>query len=751
MKVILIFFFLFTKFLIGDEPGLKTNTYTEVGYDFPNPERGFHHYTLFRSLTASDVNNLRSQNITLVWGGVLLDDYINKEIDSTILNQLQNAFNLVRNYGLKVNLRFTYHNNTTYCSSYDDPPKWRVLSHIHQLSNILNNNWDVINVVEAGFIGCWGEWHSSSLANTIDRRDVLTNLLNVLPVQRMVCVRRPQYKYDIFGSYTLNSNNAFNGSDIARVGFHNDCFLADGTDMGTYNSAGTRDYEIDLAGSETRFLPFGGETCGQAEPSYSDCSNALDEMRRLHLSYLNRDYEPSVLNKWITQGCFNEIARRMGYRFVLKNMSYSSNVKPGGILHLILKITNTGFAAPFNPRNAEIILRGSSKTYKASLIEVDPRKWLPGKSIVIEKYYRIPYNAPEGNYSIILNLPDPALSLNANPYYSIRLANELWESSTGYNILKTNFKITNTAIGSWTTNTNFIEIDPYFTNLGSISSFKCSVTSNGIYISWKNPNLSSYSQTIIFKSTNGFVSNPTNYSGAEIIYQGKGTNYLDTNVTFKKWYFYTAYAKNIYNQYSSPATNRIYYEDTIKPSAPKNLKADLIDLQSVLLSWDYNKENDISKYNIYRKKQSDINFAKLNSVPNSKNTYIDNLIEDSIYYYYVTAVDTSSNESENSEIVKITTGKYRVLEDDVCKVAPNVIDLSEEKVIKIYFKLNSSSEVDIRLYNIYGKLIKEEKLSYGSGIYSVEIPIDNLNLASGIYFLKVKSFEFIKSFKLVIK
>ena len=43
---------------------------------------------------------------------------------------------------------------------------------------------------------------------------------------------------------------------------------------------------------------------------------------------------------------------------------------------------------------------------------------------------------PNGEYQVLLNLPDPTTSLHNRPEYSIRLANQdVWEASTGYNSL----------------------------------------------------------------------------------------------------------------------------------------------------------------------------------------------------------------------------------------------------------------------------------------------------------------------------
>src|SRR6185295_13966836 len=65
---------------------------------------------------------------------------------------------------------------------------------------------------------------------------------------------------------------AFDGSAAARIGFHNDCFLADATDAGTFADydGATDGQDItrlrDYQAQETRFTVMGGETCIENAP-----------------------------------------------------------------------------------------------------------------------------------------------------------------------------------------------------------------------------------------------------------------------------------------------------------------------------------------------------------------------------------------------------------------------------------------------------------------------------------------------------
>lgn len=75
----------------------------------------------------------------------------------------------------------------------------------------------------------------------------------------------------------------------ARIGLHNDCFLADDTDVGTYpDGEPQRSYIRQLSA----VTPFGGETCQPPDPAQArnSCADILREGAEYHVSYLGEDY-----------------------------------------------------------------------------------------------------------------------------------------------------------------------------------------------------------------------------------------------------------------------------------------------------------------------------------------------------------------------------------------------------------------------------------------------------------------------------
>ncbi|WP_309641540.1 DUF4832 domain-containing protein [Flavobacterium sp.] len=436
-------------------------TYTASSAVISNPERGFYKHTSTGStLNQTELTNYRlNNNITLIYRNFKLDNFKNTPISSAFLASMQSDFDKIRNAGIKCVIRFTYSNDTG--DSPKDASKAIILSHILQLKPILILNADVIAVAQAGFIGTWGEWFYTDQAefggwgynqtnltdiNLSNRRDVVNAFLGALPLNRMVQVRKPTFKQDLYSPTALANSQAFTQTNLARIGHHNDCFLATTDDNGTYDNVTT---EYPYLAQETKFLPMGGETCDINSPR-TDCTTALFEMNKFHWSYLNLDYYPDVIDGFQTQNCFVDIQKKLGYRFELKTAALPTSVALGATLPVTIKIVNQGFAAPFNERHAYIVLKNlSTNQVYPILMNTDPRTWLGPNEITITENLTLPANLTTGNYKMYLQLPDASPSLANRPDYAIRFANEsVWESITGYNSLNHTLNVTTPALAT---------------------------------------------------------------------------------------------------------------------------------------------------------------------------------------------------------------------------------------------------------------------------------------------------------------
>lgn len=441
-----------------------TVTYAGTDENIANPERGFYRHTEthyradgsgYVPLDPTVLASYRAAGYTQIMRVFYLEKFVDQPvIDPQYLQLVQADFAAARQAGISVIVRFAYVQGGAwpYSPPYGDAPVSTVLAHIKQLGPLLRANADVIATVQSGFVGLWGEgyytdWFAADPSNPgvltdtdwANRRAVVEAELAELPKSITVQVRTMLMKQTILGVPTgtagaLTEAQAYSGSDLARVGHHNDCFLAAPDDWGTFLSDPlTLDQEY-LA-QDSRFVPVGGETCNPNPLSAWD--NASATMARYHYSFLNWDYNRDVLDSWGTAG-LAETARDLGYRFVLKDSTVAQQLGHGGPAATVtVRVANEGWAAPYNERDARLVLDGPRGTFDVPLADAqgrtDARWWAPGTTTSVTASV---CGVPAGRYHAYLALPSQYATVAGDSRYAIRTANaDTWRSDKGWNDL----------------------------------------------------------------------------------------------------------------------------------------------------------------------------------------------------------------------------------------------------------------------------------------------------------------------------
>lgn len=422
----------------ADTPAPASRTVVETTFrasadEIPNPERGMYVWAAdnLAAWTQAQADAQFAAGYRLVYVPVRLDAHVDGPLPGSVLAGLSEGFATARRAGLKVIPRFLYNypaGETGYQAA-RDAPLGRVLGHIAQLEPALAANADVIAYLQAGFVGAWGEWHTSSnnLTEPAPRTRIRDALLGALPPGRFLQVRYPPYLM----AWAPQAPRWRDGSAASRIGVHNDCFLASNTDVGTYSEdAAARRRERGYVAALSTVAPFGGETCNPADAidptPRTDCDDILREGRQFGLTYLNDSYYRGLFHtRWEAQGCMAEVRRRMGYRFELVSLRHSAAIVAGRSGGLALAVRNSGWARAFNPRGVQVLLkhRATGDVVRITLASIDPRTWLPGRTSKMAASLAIPPGTPAGTYDVLLALPDGAPSLAGDVRYSVRPAN----------------------------------------------------------------------------------------------------------------------------------------------------------------------------------------------------------------------------------------------------------------------------------------------------------------------------------------
>ena len=429
---------------------------------FKNPERGFTEELGGETMLTNTKNHViqpeaswffsnsgdrASQTVVVVM--YYLGNYRSQDLSEQILQGFSEDMQILRNKGFKCVLRFAYDWN----SKNDATVEWTT-RHITQLKPYLAANADVIYVLEAGFVGQWGEWYYSSHHGnetqqlTANRRTILEALLDAVPEDRFLLVRYPLIKIQYLGDENvLTATQAFTNTARAKLGHHNDAFLNNWGNDGTYGRDGDgpdddpvlRQY---IAG-ETLYVPNGGETnvesSSRAKSVYTD---APDEMSAYHWSFCGSEYSEAVTNRWRSSGIYDELNRKMGYRYQLVNAQFPVSALAGENVAVSITLKNVGYAPLYNARPVYMVLKNQSSEHRF-LLNTDPRRWQPnGALTTISETITMPDDIAEGTYGLYLYMPDAYASLADDPRYAVRFANTgVWEAATGMNSLQTNLVI----------------------------------------------------------------------------------------------------------------------------------------------------------------------------------------------------------------------------------------------------------------------------------------------------------------------
>ena len=451
-------------------------SFHESADDVKNPERGLYKMVEFfyhkrdgssTSTTASLTDSYNEEG-TLVMTLFYLFDFVDSDhISSDGLQYVRDVLANVRKQGKKAIVRFAY-NNEHPSNYHQEPTKDQILNHLTDLQPVLSDFEDVIYVVQAGFIGTYGEWyyttHFSRFQGNKESRDftvdgnvvtgyenraaVLDALLAAVPASRQIELRTPFYK-----RYYLNPNSISSwtpltepgGTDAnARLAFHNDAFLAGSDDMGTYHHSEDRP----MWQQQSAWLVCGGEA--PYGTSYSlDYGDTYEEVRdaicSYHYSYLHHDtaYHTGnsggsrMMKYWHEQGWMPDIKKLLGYRLYLETARIEGEgLAAESSLQFTLTFHNSGAAPVMNARPMKLVLlQDGSATVLADQVG-DIRLVESQSSKTFTVTVALPRDIVAGD-KLALWLPDAAEPLQSTPAYSIQLANNdvAWDS--GYNIVYT--------------------------------------------------------------------------------------------------------------------------------------------------------------------------------------------------------------------------------------------------------------------------------------------------------------------------
>ena len=451
-----------------------------------NPERGFR-FEIGVGRTPEDpvkfghIRDLwpfprfKRDGVTVSQAYCYLTQFHSSEISDAKIAALEADFERARRDGVKFLLRFAYE-----CDSVKSggPTAERILAHIRQLTPIVRRNIDVIYALQIGWVGLWGEFHTSVHAIEKDPAAVeaiVTATLEMLPEGSCTMMRCMVYRstfLERIGHYRpITPETAWSSAPEARIGFFNDGTLANWWDGGTFRSkpfAEPGEPEFDEVRSEGRYLPIDGELFWSGQYSHPDFACGIRAITRFscqhyttfshvhgfsgldqnpipwtidgwkvtpitpaELDFFAIPYDPAYFDGVPYRTAYEFVRDHLGYRLGATEAAFSGEIVPDGDFEARVSIRNYGFAVPINPRTALFVIVGANGEAAELPTGFDCHALQPtddaGKTATHDIAFsgKLPSQLPPGPHRIGLWLPDRSESLRYRPEYAIRLATAL--------------------------------------------------------------------------------------------------------------------------------------------------------------------------------------------------------------------------------------------------------------------------------------------------------------------------------------
>jgi len=426
----------------------------ETSDSLGGPYQGWYHiyaYTLTdtgapdESLLAKQKSESAGNALALIQ--INLKYYAAGDISQAALDQLDAVFSSWGKSGSRLIVRFLYDWDGNAAAS--EPKSVDIVKrHMQQTAQVVNRHADLIYTLQGIFVGNYGEMHGSEYLDSQTMRSLAKYLAKLIHPSIYLAVRTPQHWRSIVKSMSpLDKEKAHDGSLGSRLGLFNDGMTGSESDLGTYgtdslketgddySAKGTREDELEFQNKLCLRVPNGGEVV--TDNVCNDGENAISDLARMHVSYLNMDYDSAVLNKWkntVYHGddcydglsVYDYIGRHLGFRYVPTASGCTFNTWRDRYATLKINIKNTGFANAYRSFSVQIRLVSQDTGEKTDLdVKTDNRLWDAGKKTKLE----IPLDIRsygKGTYKVYLSVTDPVAGQD------ILLATNLARTEDGY-------------------------------------------------------------------------------------------------------------------------------------------------------------------------------------------------------------------------------------------------------------------------------------------------------------------------------
>ena len=271
----------------------------------------------------------------------------------------------------------------------DDPAVLKAhLDFIERLGEKYDGHPD-IDHIDLGSIGWWGEWHLSGSRNC--KLPTLENRMKVVDAYLAAFKNTPLLML-------IGGGDCLKYACAHGTGWRADCL----GDMGGFSRTwchmrNAYPLEVSLVPDTWKTAPVAWETCWDMRKWVKDgwsLRYIFNYALACHASVINNKSAPLPQGQNVRPE-IERFLRRLGYRFVLKELKYPARVMVGGKLELSMKWQNVGSAPCYKPYRVAYRFSNANGFSKVIVSKITVNHWLPGSiEMFTPEFFKMPKDLP---------------------------------------------------------------------------------------------------------------------------------------------------------------------------------------------------------------------------------------------------------------------------------------------------------------------------------------------------------------------
>ncbi len=237
----------------------------------------------------------------------------------------------------------------------------QVKEHLAQISVIVKEFQEFIFIYQGMLIGNWGEMHTSKFVTPPRLKELWEVMRREMDADIFFAVRKPAFWRMLHPESCDKTPLIYD-----KMGLFDDAIFGSQTHLGTFgsnprSSSGwealwSRYSELEFENELCVHVPNGGEALsGEEFIQESSKAQILSTLQQMHITYLNKDYDRVILERWKAWSCgmagvwqekslYEYIGAHLGYRFIVRNVNVHASEKEPQKFQIQIDIENVGFA-----------------------------------------------------------------------------------------------------------------------------------------------------------------------------------------------------------------------------------------------------------------------------------------------------------------------------------------------------------------------------------------------------------------------